>query len=61
MKLVPWTVLFIGVVSLAGCRANLPQISGKWQGAGQLDASYTTGSNPHPQHQSVRANFVFVL
>jgi hypothetical protein len=46
---------------VAGCKSNPPQVAGKWHGANQLNATYSTTLSPKPKTQTAPADITLVL
>jgi hypothetical protein len=46
---------------LLGCKSTPPQVSGKWHGATQLTATFTTAISGKPHTENFPADFILVL
>ncbi len=54
--------IFLLVVSfLSGCKSTLPQVAGKWHGATQLTATFTSTVSSKPHTENFPADFILVL
>jgi hypothetical protein len=61
MRKVTAGVFFLVISFLSGCRSRPPQVSGKWHGATQLTATFTTAVSSKPHTENFPAEFVLVL
>jgi hypothetical protein len=54
-------VFFLVISLLPGCKSTPPRVSGKWHGATQLTATFTTAVSNKPHTENFPADFVLVL
>jgi hypothetical protein len=55
------SVSLFALMLVAGCKSNPPQVAGKWHGANQLNATYSTTLSPKPKTQTAPADITLVL
>ncbi len=55
------SVSLVALMLVAGCKSNPPQVAGKWRGAGQLNATYSTTLSPKQKTQTAPADVTLVL
>jgi hypothetical protein len=61
MRTITTAVSLFALMLVAGCKSNPPQVAGKWHGANQLNATYSTTLSPKQKTQTAPADVTLIL